>query len=212
MLIINNLEAFNFEGAFRGMRNPYKNTHLSDSIKKEQNFVIGPKDLDLAQRLIKAGSPHDKFMRQIFVSMDIKTTIAHWKEIDTYKVGTVANSESTMHTITKRDFTFNDFAYNEFSEKTMESIIQDLNLLRKHYLLEPSGTEDKKKIWRAIIDILPSSYYQTRTWTANYAVLRSIVHQRKGHRLVEWSEFIEKIHELPYSTELIFYGGKENVN
>lgn len=227
--MISYLEAFNLEGAIRGMRNPYKNTEKSDSfVCKEccgglcefslpgrncyveefkNRFVIGPKDLDLAQRLILAGSPHDKFMRQIFVSMDIKTTLAHWKEFDTYKIGTVANSESTMHTITKKDFTFNDFAYTDFSEKAMDSIIKDLNLLRKKYLLT-TNIEDKKQFWRAIIDILPSSYYQTRTWTANYAVLRNIVQQRKGHRLEEWHHFIDAIKDLPYSQELIFLEGK----
>lgn len=240
MLQIENLEAFNLNGAIRGMRNPYKNTEKSDSfVCKEcygglcelslpgrncyveefkNNFAIGPKDLDLAQRLIKGGQPHDKFMRQIFVSMDINAPLYYWKEMDTYKVATTANSESTMHTITKREFQLTDFSFDESFYNNNDLTVQTgmtllfqqiflLNKLRDFYLQE-EDVERKKQIWRTIIQMLPSSYMQKRTWSANYATLRNILHQREGHRLSEWKTFIEEIKQLPYANELIFYMGE----
>lgn len=188
--------------------------YLSDEVV-ELN-LIGPKDLALAQKLIKAGSPHNKFMRQIFVSMDINAPLYWWKEMDQYKIGTVTDSESTMHTITKKEFTLdmfssNDSFYNDANLRAqgMTVLMQDvflLNTLRKYYLAAETP-EQKKQLWRALIQKLPSSYNQTRTWTGNYEILRNIVHQRNNHVLSEWAQLIEAFHELPYDKEIIFYEG-----
>lgn len=179
---------------------------------------IGPNDLELAQRLTKAGSPHNKFLRQILVSFDINAPLYVWKELDTYKVGTVANSESTMHTITKSEFKPSDFSFdgsfyhnNELTIQTGMTILQQqiflLNILRKHWL-EEENPERKKKIWRTIIQMLPSSYMQKRTWTGDYAILRAQVEQREGHRLTEWTDdYLKPLHALPYAENLIFYRG-----
>ena len=206
-----------FEHAIRGARNPMNSWDKSDSkYNYETGFTIGKNDLDLAQRLIKAGPEHRKFMRQIMVSVDITAPLYWWKEFDTYKVGTTANSTSTMHKltsapITKECFEMDDYEgsllmykrepydLDAFTDDIWDNIINYCETLRKSYL----ETKDKK-YWKELIRILPESWLQTRTVTMNYENLYSIVRQRKGHRLTEWNTFINWVKTLPYSFELIF--------
>ena len=273
-----NTEVMNFQGAFRGLRNPLESWDKSDSAfgldnidgewdyqiaskwvetidildfeqdydnyqEKKEQYVdwlckngilryddylgvleyafIGPKDMDLAQRMIKAGTSDSKFLRQIFVSVDITAPLYWWKEADTYKIATVANSTSTMHKLASTPITLDCFETDDFQNdldfepggswyKTKDfvtDIIQSLEYLRLKYL----ETKDKK-YWKELIRWLPESWLQTRTYTCNYAVLRNIVHQRKYHRLkYEWDSFIKWCQTLPYANELIFYNnGYEN--
>ena len=176
----------------------------------ERFAYIGPNDMKLAQKLIKAGSEHCKFLRQINISFDLTLPFYVWKEFDTYKVGTTANSCSTMHTIHKKEFTLDDFE-TEFMLSTsgdtfetldwLEKTIDLLNYYRQKYL----DTKDKI-YWYQLIKILPESYLQKRTITMNYAVLRNIIKQRQNHKLIEWHNFIDAMKDLPYAEELIFYG------
>ena len=284
-----NTKAYNFEGAFRGMRNPMNSWDRSDSFfgltdifmsdaltdvcdawiehenverrergveeyshdmenydeyysileKYEQWFInqgilrrsdyggdiyevalLGPNDLDLAQRLILAGNEHAKFMRQIFVSVDISAPLYWWKEFDTYKVGTVANSTSTMHKlssapITKEMFEFDDNAddlivsqgksINGEWEYVFGDYIEDIVDMCENLRLKFKETGDAA-YWRALVQILPNAYVQTRTVTMSYANLRNIYFQRKNHKLREWHEFCDWIKTLPYSGELITIG------
>lgn len=182
---------------------------------------IGPADLDLAQRLIKAGPEHRKFLRQIFVSAYISLPLSIWKQLDTYKIGTVTNSTSTMHKIqskplTRESFEIEQIPYEEQEEMEqrdgiycagelsdlLDETIQTCEDLRRAF----NQTKDKR-YWRKLIELLPESYLQAREYTLNYEVLRSIVHQRKGHKLGEWQKFIHWVHTLPYAEELIFYDG-----
>lgn len=222
MINISNIDVYNFENAFRGLRNPMNSWDKSDSdcshcmkINKHRDcescdIYIGPNDLKLAQRMIKGGSSESKFLRQIFVSMDIDAPLYWWKEMDTYKVATVANSCSTMHKISSTSITedcfsidadIKDLSLNN-SEKQVKEYIEEIisfcELLRLKYL----ETKDKK-YWRALIQILPESWNQKRTWTANYQVLRKIYQERLNHKLVEWHEFCKAIMELPYAENLI---------
>ena len=226
MINISNMDVYNFENAFRGLRNPMNSWDKSDSgygcsklcndcnfwecRKRNKYYLIGTKDMELAQRMIKGGSSESKFLRQIFVSMDIDAPLYWWKEMDTYKVSTVANSCSTMHKISSTSITedcfsidadIKDLSLNN-SEKQVteyiEEIISFCELLRLKYL----ETKDKK-YWRALIQILPESWNQKRTWTANYQVLRKIYQERLNHKLVEWHEFCKAIMQLPYAENLI---------
>lgn len=181
---------------------------------------IGPNDLNLAQRLISSGPEHAKFLRQIFVSVDITAPLYWWKEADTYKVGTTANSTSTMHKltsypITKEMFEFDSFPNRHFYtddsgdgqpvkwyiEEEIEEFIWFLECLRQKYI-----ETKNKSYWRALVQLLPQGWLQTRTWTANYAILRNIYFQRKNHKLKEWHQFCDWIKTLPYSKELITLG------
>ena len=228
MIKIDNIEVFNFEGALRGMRNPMNSWDKSDSnhifeLEKCQicdnkfyNYIIGPNDLTLAQKLIAAGPEHSKFMRQIFVSMDITAPLYFTKEFDTYKVSTVRNSCSTMHKIHSKEFTLDDFSHEHLIENLynvegfldvkeplgvlQQDIIPILNFYRKRY----NETKDKDYWWQ-LIQLLPSSYNQKFTWTANYQILRNIYQQRRNHKLDEWKDFCRMIEELPYGKELICY-------
>ena len=172
---------------------------------------IGKNDLDLAQRMIKAGSPNDKFLRQIFVSVDITAPLYWWKEMDTYKVGTTANSTSTMHKLASTPITLDCFEIDDYEPGLQlidpihinvrtSQFIEDLEQLRQLY----NQTKDIR-YWKELIRWLPEGWLQTRQWTANYAVLRNIIHWRKGHKLQEWSSFIEWCHALPYADELLFF-------
>lgn len=182
---------------------------------------LGPADLDLAQRLIKAGPEHRKFLRQIFVSTYISLPLSIWKQLDTYKIATVTNSTSTMHKIqskplTRESFEIEQIPYEEQEEMEQrdgiycagelddlfDETIQTCEDLRRAF----NQTKDKR-YWRKLIELLPESYLQAREYTLNYEVLRSIVHQRKGHKLGEWQKFIHWVHTLPYAEELIFYDG-----
>lgn len=184
---------------------------------------LGPADLDLAQRMIKAGSPNDKFLRQIFVSVDITAPLYWFKEMDTYKVATVANSTSTMHKLASTPITFDCFEMDDYqnvkvydrepynidtyTNDVWDQLIEVCETLRKRY----NETKDIR-YWKELIRLLPESWLQTRTFTCNYAVLRNIIHWRKGHRLkYEWDSFIKWCQSLPYSQELLFYAnGYEN--
>jgi hypothetical protein len=179
---------------------------MSASAIEEGWEWIGENDLDLAQRLVRAGSDHRKFMRQIFVSMDITAPLYWWKEFDTYKVGTTANSCSTMHKIHAKEFTLDDFSHehlfqdDEMQTNTdvLEFVIDALNFAREDYL----KTKDKRYWWQ-LIQLLPSSFNQLRTVTMNYENLLNMYHARKNHKLDEWREFCKVIETLPYAKELI---------
>ena len=207
MIKIEKTEVVGWEHAIRGMRNPMNSWAKSDSELYGGGYCVGPNDLDLMKRLVRAGTDHRKFMRMIVVYCDITAPLYWWKEFDTYKVGTVANSCSTMHTIHKKEFTLDDFSYEHILDKTftgevipmvlLEATIKCLNENRAHYL----STKDKKYWWQ-MIQLLPSSYNQKRTVMLNYEVLANMYKSRKNHKLDEWREFCEWMKELPYS-ELI---------
>lgn len=226
MIKIENAKTYGWEEAIRGMRNPMNSWDKSDSdwvapwaIRFLPTiYVVGPKDLDLMTRLRNAGTDHRKFMRMITVYLDITAPLYWWKEFDTYKVGTVANSCSTMHKIADKEFTFEDFSHEklinsacmEIQEQhirlspiqTLATTIECLNSYRDLYL----QTKDKKYWWQ-MIQLLPSSYNQRRTVMLNYEVLANIYKSRKNHKLDEWHTLCDWIETLPYS-ELIT-GGKE---
>ncbi|MEG2117768.1 MAG: hypothetical protein RRY76_01040 [Clostridia bacterium] len=202
MIELKNTSVMNFENAFRGARNPMNSWERSDSyIDEKMNFVIGEQDLNLAQKLCKAGSDDRKFLRQIFVCVDITAPLYWWKEYDTYKVATVANSTSTMHKIHSKPFCIDDFSCDKMSAPTKEKM---LNLIQYLESLRISFTETKEKsYWYDIIQLLPSSYNQLRTCTLNYETLVNIYHARKNHKLTEWHLFCDWIQSLPYAKELI---------
>lgn len=185
MIKIDNVKVFNVEGAIRGMRNPMNSWDRSDSTEGH----IGDEDFALMKRLFKAGTEHRKYLRQIFVSCEILAPLYWWKEFDTYKVGTTANSCSTMHKIHEKRFTIDDFSTDHLlgaGKSTLEDVICELNYFRESYL------EDKNKLcWWQLIQLLPSSYNQQRTVTLNYEVLANIIRQRKNHKLDEWIVFCE---------------------
>ena len=202
MLEINRVSVMNFENAIRGARNPMNSWHRMDSHYDENgNYVLGPNDLSLAMRLAKAGSDHRKYMRQIFVSVDITAPLYWWKEYDTYKVATTANSTSTMHKITSKAFSRDDFSHDHMNEEALaclDQVIVVLEKLRKEYL----ETKDKQ-VWYSLIQLLPSSYQQMRTCSLNYETLVNIYHSRKNHKLQEWHVVCDWIKTLPYAKELI---------
>lgn len=199
MIKIENIEVFNFQGAFRGLRNPLESWDKSDSYYNENNnFIIGEKDMELALKLIKAGDEHGKFARQIFVSMDITAPLYFFKEFDTYKISTVANSTSSMHKTGSRFLNHKDFSWDKITPHR-DNEIYHLNKLIKKW--QDSNKTDKE-VWRELIQDLPSSFNQMRTWTGNYQGLRNIYFQRRNHKLVEWKELCRVIEDLPYS-ELI---------
>lgn len=195
MIKIEKVDVWGFEHAVRGMRNPLNSWERSDSTFEP--VEIGQKDHDLMTRLSKGGSPHRKFFRQIMVSLDITAPLYWWKEFDTYKVGTTANSCSTMHTIQKNEFTMDDFSVDHLDAVTkqyMEAVINSLNINRQKFL----DSKDKKYWWN-MIQLLPTSFNQKRTVTMNYENLLNILEYRKGHKLDEWNIFCDWIMSLPYS-------------
>ncbi len=202
MLLCENDQVMNFEGAIRGARNPMNSWNRTDSYYNEKGqYVLGKNDLDLAIRLCKAGSDHRKFIRQILVSVDITAPLYWWKEFDTYKVGTVANSTSTMHKIHSKPFSIQDFSHDHLSEKSlakMNELVDYLEQIRLEYI----ETKDKS-LWYDMIVLLPESYNQKRTVTLNYEVLFNIYYARRGHKLDEWHTFCDWIKSLPYTEELI---------
>ena len=226
MITISNTEVVGWEHAIRGMRNPLESWDKSDSFwdYKQRNiddlkvdyqldeaYYLGVNDRNLMMRLRNAGTDHRKFMRMLVVYVDILAPLYWWKEFDTYKVGTVANSCSTMHCIHKKEFTLEDFSYENVldepivdqdgrlvsSQASLNLTIDILNIYRKKFI----DTKDKKYWWQ-MIQLLPSSYNQKRTVMLNYEVLANIYKSRKDHKLTEWHEFCDWIRELPYS-ELI---------
>lgn len=217
-----NTEVWGFEHALRGMRNPLNSWDKGDSgyIDRRFNdqFYIGENDLDLAQKLIKAGSEHRKFLRQIFVSVDITAPLYWWKEFDTYKVGTVANSTSTMHKLASTPITEECFEMGDFEDFDLETedmifplkstwveLTSDLEFCRQKY----NETKDKR-YWKELIRLLPESWLQKRTITMNYENILNMYRQRKHHKLTEWSKsFCDWIKTLPYAEELLCADNEE---
>lgn len=201
MIKLERTGVMNFDNAMRGARNPLNSWGRYDSYYDENgNFVFGENDLSLAKRLCRAGTDHRKFVRMIFVTVDVTAPMYWWKEYDTYKVATVANSTSTMHKITSKPFELSDFSVDKMNEdgiKAMESVIDTLEDLRQKYL----ETKDKE-LWYTIIQLLPSSYNQMRTCTLNYETLCNIYYARRNHKLDEWHTYCDWIEELPYFKEL----------
>ena len=202
MMKLDHSSVMNLENAMRGARNPLNSWARSDSYYDETgNYVLGENDLGLAKRLRKAGSDHRKYMRQIFVSVDITAPLYWWKEYDTYKVATVANSTSTMHKIHSKPFTREDFSHDHMSEEALaalDSMIEVLERLRLRFV----ETKDKQA-WYSMIQLLPESYEQLRTCSFNYETLVHIYFARRDHKLEEWHCFCDWILELPYARELI---------
>lgn len=198
MIKIENISVSGWVAAIRGMRNPMNSWDRSDS----HEFLIGEEDRKLMHKLAKAGNEHAKFRRMLNVTMDITAPLYFWKEFDTYKIGTVSNSCSTMHKIHAKEFTLDDFSIEHLYGKNLETfgvIISILNEAREVYL----QTREKEDWWQ-MIQLLPSSYNQRRTVQLNYEVLNHIYHQRKNHKLDEWREFCDYILKtLPYGEELI---------
>lgn len=198
MIKLERTSVMNFDNAIRGMRNPMKSWNKSDSYTDKNGvFVVGETDLKLARGLAHAGSDERKFLRQIFVSVDVTAPLYWWKEYDTYKVGTVANSESTMHTITKKGFELEDFSYDRLSPTGRDllewSVIPFLNSR-----VERFNHFKYKEDWYDIIQTLPTSFNQMRTCTLNYENLVNIYHARKNHKLDEWHTYCDWIRTLPY--------------
>lgn len=225
MIKVENIDVWGFEHAIRGMRNPlnswsksyshYCKWELTEDCDKcgkldadntgvcesdREFYCIGQKDLELMQKLFKAGTEHRKYLRQIFVAMDIIAPLYWWKEFDTYKVGTVSNSCSTMHKIGSKEFTFDDFSHEHLTDGAMDALsdlIDGLNLSRNYWF----DTKDKC-YWWGMIQLLPSSYNQRRTVTMNYENVFTIIKQRTGHKLDEWCRFVEILKDLPYVKEI----------
>ena len=204
MLTIANSSVMNFENAIRGARNPMNSWNRMDSrTEPDGTFVFGPNDLDLAMRLARAGTDHRKYLRMVFVTVDVNAPLYWWKEYDTYKVATVANSTSTMHKIHSRPFSLEDFSTDHMTEGTlsfMKGIVEKLEEIRLRYL-ETKSKED----WYDMIQLLPSSYNQMRTCTLNYETLCNIYHARRNHKLAEWHTYCDWIESLPYAKELICF-------
>ena len=202
-----------WEAVIRGCRHPYESYDKSDSkwqrsydwldndhqvVKVKDNFIIGEADLALMQRLANAGDDHGKFMRMLPVMADITAPLTFWKQLDQYKVGTVTDSQSTMHCIQKKEFTLSDFEHYNMDDEALAvllDVIRELNRCRSMY----NATKDKA-YWTSMINLLPESYLQTRLWSGNYQVLKHIYKARAGHRLLEWKAFRAWIALLPYSS------------
>lgn len=209
MIKLERTAVMNFENALRGMRNPMNSWDKSDSVFSPA-LCIGPNDLSLAQRLVGAGSDDRKFLRQIFVSVDVTAPLYWWKEYDTYKVGTVANSTSTMHKIHAKEFTLDDFSTERMSDRAKTALsraVWVLELCRRDYV----GTKNVQ-YWHDMIQLLPSSYNQMRTCTLNYENLINIYFARRYHKLPEWREFCEWIEGLPYFREMCIEPKEEKKN
>ena len=202
MLTLKNTSVMNFENAIRGARNPMNSWGRMDShTEPDGSFVFGPNDLDLAMRLAKAGSDHRKYLRMVFVSVDVTAPLYWWKEYDTYKVATVANSTSTMHKIHSKPFSMDDFSCDHMTDGTkkfMETVVAELENIRLRFK-ETKSKDD----WYDMIQLLPSSYNQMRTCTFNYETLINIYRARKNHKLAEWHTFCDWIETLPYAEQLI---------
>lgn len=209
MIKVEHISEPDFEGAVRGMRNPLNSWEKSDSIRcgtagPGYIFSLGMKDLDLMNRLYNAGPEHRKFMRQIFVTMDITAPLYWWKEFDQYKVGVTTDSCSTMHTICNKEFEVDDFShehlntYTKFALDLLSEIVSALNHYRSKFL----ETKDKKYWWQ-IIQLLPSSYNQRRTVSMSYENAANMIRQRTGHKLDEWNTFVDILRTLPYMEDII---------
>ena len=202
MIKIERYSVMNLENAIRGARNPLNSWARSDSYYDEKgNYILGENDLSLAKKLAKAGSDHRKYLRQIFVSVDITAPLYWWKEYDTYKVATVANSTSTMHKIHSKEFERADFSCDRMTDgalNVLDGIIEYLEAARLKYI----ETKDKS-YWHDMIQLLPSSYNQMRTCTFNYETLINIYYARRYHKLDEWHVMCDWIMSLPYAKDII---------
>lgn len=198
MLKIENVSTSGWKAAIRGMRNP-KNSwaQIDSAVVNGNGFVVGNNDYDLMYRLASAGTDHGKFMRMIHVQCDVTAPLYWWKEADQYKVGTVTDSCSTMHKIHAKEFTLDDFSREHLNDESTEYLSELVDLLNRYREL---FLKDKNKSWWwQMIQLLPSSYNQLRTWDLNYAVLQNIYHARRNHKLDEWHTFCDWIESLPYS-------------
>nr|MCI9539606.1 hypothetical protein [Lachnospiraceae bacterium] len=202
MIQLERMSVMNLENAIRGARNPHNSWDRMDSAYDgEGNYILGENDRELGNRLAKAGTDHRKFIRQIFISVDITAPLYWWKEFDTYKVGTVANSTSTMHRIHSKEFSIEDFSCDQMTEDTlafMGQVITYLEQVRKKYI----ETKDKK-YWYDLIQLLPSSYNQMRTVTMNYENAANMYYARRNHKLEEWHVFCRWVEKLPYAADFI---------
>ena len=226
MIKLEKVEVMNIENAIRGARNPMNSWDKSDSVMcngdsvccqcrwqdtpkcKPDTYILGDNDLSLVKRLCKAGSDHRKFLRQIFVTMDITAPLYWWKEYDTYKVGTTTNSQSTMHKIHSKEIGLEDFSIDNFvvDDECIElelndmfvNVVADCEFLRKKFI----DTKDKK-YWKGLIQLLPSSYNQMRTCTMTYENLVNMYFARKNHKLDEWHYFCDEVEQLPYMKEIL---------
>lgn len=218
MIKIEKADTWGFEHAIRGMRNPMNSWNKSDSVKRvcDDKYIVGENDLDLMKRLTKAGTDHRKFLRQVIVSVDVTAPLYWWKEFDTYKVGTVANSCSTMHKIHTKEFSLDDFSHEHLIDTyILERVIEELNVYRMLFVYydkqsaEYRKSYSKKDVWWQMIQLLPSSYNQKRTLTLNYEVLLNIYFARRNHKLDDWHTFCKWIETLPYMNDLLeTLGGK----
>lgn len=201
MIKIEKAVVMNLEGAIRGARNPMNSwSKMDSSYDGEGNYILGANDLDLAKRLCKAGSDHRKFIRQILVSVDITAPLYWWKEFDTYKVATVANSTSTMHKIHSKPFEADDFSHDHLTtagEAALGKMIEFLEECRLRFVADKNKAD-----WYDIIQLLPESYNQTRTVTMNYENLLNMYFARRSHKLEEWHTYCDWILSLPYTKEL----------
>ena len=203
MIRIERTSVMNFENAIRGARNPMNSWERMDSTyDADGNYILGPNDLDLATRLARAGSDHRKYLRMVFVSVDITAPLYWWKEFDTYKVGTAANSCSTMHKIHAKAFDRDDFSHDRLDAPALEALdalIAFLESERQKFVADKTD----KQAWHNMIQLLPSSFNQMRTVTLNYEVLSNIYYARRSHKLAEWHTLCDWILSLPYAKELI---------
>ncbi len=220
MIKVENIDVWGFKHAIRGMRNPMNSWDKSDSnygcecnlcktcgfrpdwCGSTPNYIIGENDLDLMRRLYKAGPEHRKYLRQIFVSMDIVAPLYWWKEADQYRINVTTNSCSTMHKIAAKEFELDDFSHEHLtvrSEKILSELIDLLNAYRNDFVQMPQD----KKVWLQMIQLLPSSYNQRRTITMNYENAVTMIKQRTNHKLDEWNQFVEILKGLPYIKEIM---------
>ena len=209
MLKVDRISVVNMENAIRGARNPMNSWARMDSYYNEKGeFVLGENDLSLARRLAVAGSDHRKFLRQIIVSMDINAPLYWWKEFDTYKVGTVANSCSTMHKIQAKEFCREDFSCDRLTDEAL-AVLDTLIAFLEAERVKFNETKDKAA-WHNMIQLLPSSFNQLRTVSLNYEVLINIYYARRHHKLAEWHTLCEVIENLPYARDLILVKEEKN--
>ena len=207
MLKIENISTSGWKAAIRGMRNPKNSWAQIDSAVVNGNcLVVGNNDYDLMYKLASAGTDHGKFMRMIHVQCDVTAPLYWWKEADQYKVGTVTDSCSTMHKIHAKEFTLDDFSHEHLNDESTDCLLKLIDLLNCNREL---FLKDKNKSWWwQMIQLLPSSYNQLRTWDLNYAVLQNIYHARRNHKLDEWHDFCDWIESLPYSDLITGITGK----
>ncbi len=207
MIKIENISVMNFDNAIRGARNPMNSWDRSDSRWENGNFILGENDLALAKRLAAAGSDHRKFLRMVFVSMDITAPLYWWKEFDTYKVGTVANSCSTMHKIQAKPFSREDFSHDRLTPDALEVLDCVIEYLESERVMFNESKD--RSHWHNMIQLLPSSFNQMRTVSLNYEVLINIYYARRNHKLAEWHTLCDEIEKLPYAKELILVRDKK---